>query len=105
LKHLKNDPDQTIPPRRRGRPKTKPNPDQTIKTRKPKTKTVNNITRKELLSQAKDYNIKGYTKWNKQQLLSVVSKAKRMFYKKHDLQKLNKDQLKILLKKITLKLI
>lgn len=51
LKHLKNGPDQTIPPRRRGRlktkaiqinqeprgrPKTKPCPDQTIPPRTPR---------------------------------------------------------------------
>jgi len=71
LKHLKNDPDQIIQLRRRGRPKTKPVPDQTIQLRRrgrPKTKpdpdqtiqprirgrpkTVNNVTRKDLLSQA-----------------------------------------------------
>jgi len=56
LKHLKNDPDQTIPPRSRERPKLKPSPDQ---PRKPKTKTVpkrrtsNDVTRKELIEQAK----------------------------------------------------
>jgi len=70
MKRLKNDPDKTIPPRSCGRPKTKPNPDQ---PKKPKTKHVNNITRKELLSQARDYNIKAHTKWNKQQLLVVLS--------------------------------
>jgi len=97
---LGNDPDQTIQPRRQGRPKTKP---ETIKPRK----RVNNVRRKELLSQAKQYNIKGYTKWNKQQLLSVLSKVKKLFFKKHDLQQLNKNQLKNVAKenniKVTLK--
>ena len=58
LKHLKNDTDQAIPPRSRRRPKTKPNTGQIIKSRKPKTKPVNNITRKEMLSQTGDCNIK-----------------------------------------------
>ena len=76
-KTLGRNPDGTVQPRRRRRPKTKNDPDQTIK---PKTKHVknnpkprkrtNDITRKELLSQAKEYNLKGYTKWNKQQLIT-----------------------------------
>jgi len=96
LKHLTNDPDQTIRPRSRGRPKTKPNPDQ---PKKPKTKTNprrrtnNDVTRKELLKQAIEYNIKGYTKWNKQQLLSLLSKVNKLLYNKHDLQQLNKCDL------------
>ena len=64
-KHRKNDPDETIQSRRRGRPKTMNDPDQT----KPRQR-ANNVTRKELLSQAKEYNLKGYTKWNKQQLIT-----------------------------------
>jgi len=68
LKYLENDPDQTTQPRRRGRPETKPDP-------KPRRR-VNYVIRKELLSPAKEYNIKGYTKRNKQQLLSVLSKVK-----------------------------
>jgi hypothetical protein len=55
--HLKNEPDQTIKP---GRP----------------------VTRKELLSQAKEYNLRGFTKWNKAQLLSVLNKAKKILFKK-----------------------
>ena len=93
LKHLKNEPDQTIPPRRRGRPKTKPPPDQSIKPKKPKSKRVNNVTRKELLSQARDYNIKGHTKCNKQQLLAVLGKVKKLVYKKHELQQLTQNPL------------
>jgi hypothetical protein len=79
LKHLKNDPDQTISPRSRERPKTKASPDQ---PRKPKTKTNpkkrtnKDVTRKELLEQAKEYNIKGHTKWNKKQLLVVLSSVR-----------------------------
>ena len=99
LKRLKNDPDQTIPPKSRGRPKTKHSSDHTIKPKNPKTKTVpkkrtnNDVMRKELFEQAKDYNIKGYTKWNKQQLLSLLSKVKKLLFKKHDLLQLNKDHL------------
>ena len=91
LKHLKNDPDHTIPPKRWGRPKTKPDPDPTIPPRKRGPKT--DVTRKELLSQAKEYNIKGYTRWNKQQILSFLSKLKKLFFKKDDLQQLNLTQL------------
>ena len=70
MKRLKNDPDKTIPPRSCGRPKTKPNPDQ---PKKPKIKHVNNVKLKELLSQARHCNIIAHTKWNKQQLLVVLS--------------------------------
>ena len=56
LKHLKNDPDQTIPPKRRGRPKTKPDPDPAIP--KPDRRR-NDVTRKELRSQTKGNNLKG----------------------------------------------
>ena len=70
LKHLKIDPDQTIPPRRRGRPKIKPDPHQAIK---PRRRTIN-VTGKELFKQVKEYDMNCYTKWNKQQLLSVVRK-------------------------------
>ena len=109
LKHLKNDPDQTIQLRRRGRPKTKPSLDETIPPKSRKTKPdprrrTNNVTRKELLSQAKEYKVKGYAKWNKQQLLSVLSKVKKkLFFKKHDLQQLNKDQLKNIAKENNIK--
>ena len=99
-KHRENDPDGTIQPRRRGRPKTMNDPDQTIK---PKTKHVknntkprkrtNDITRKELLSQAKEYNLIGYTKWNKQQLITFLDKAKELLFKKDDLLKLTKEEL------------
>jgi len=81
-KHQRNDPDGTIPLRKRGRPKTVNDPDQTI-----------NVTRKELLSQAKEYNLKGYNKWNKLQRISVLSKAKKLLFKKDDLQKLTKNEL------------
>ena len=60
--HLKNDPDRTIKPGKRVR--------------------VNGATRKVLLSQARKYGLKGFTKWNKQQLLSVLSKAKKLLFKK-----------------------
>ena len=87
-KHQKNDPDGVMQLRGRGRPKTKNNPDQTIKPKtkhvknesKPKKRT-NNVTCKELISQAKEYNPKGYTKWNKQQLISFLSKAKKLLFK------------------------
>ena len=69
--HLKNDPDQTIKPGKR----------------------VNGATYKELLSQARKYGLKGFTKWNKQQLLSVLSKAKKLLFKKVDLQTLQKKEL------------
>jgi len=76
-KHQKNYPDGAMHLRERGTPKTKNNPDQTIKPKtiyvknesKPKKRT-NNVTCKELISQAKEYNLKGYTKWNKQQLIT-----------------------------------
>ena len=69
--HLKNDPDHTIKP----------------------GKLVNGATRKELLSHARKYGLKGFTKWNKQQLLSVLSKAKKLLFKKDDLQTLQKKEL------------
>jgi len=94
LKHIKNDPDQTIPPRTRGRPKTKPS--------QPRKRT-NDITRKELLEQIIAYNIKGCTKWDKQKLLSIISKVNKLFHKK--LQQLYKSDLINMAKKITLKLI
>ena len=75
-KHRENDPDETIQPRRRGRPKTMNDPDQTktkhVKNNPKPRKRTNNVTRKELLSQAKEYNLVGYTKWNKQQLITFV---------------------------------
>jgi hypothetical protein len=37
--------------------------------------------------------LKGYTKRNKQQLVSVLSKARKLLFKKDDLQQLNRDQL------------
>jgi hypothetical protein len=75
-RHLRNDPDQTLRPRSRKRGR----PNQTIAC-------------KELLEQAKEYNIKGYTKWNKQNLLTVLCKVKKLLFKKHDLLQLNKDYL------------
>jgi hypothetical protein len=102
---LKNDPDQTLLPRRQGRPKTKPDPDAAIQPRKrrgPKTKPQT-ITRKKLLSQAKDYNLKLYNKLNKQQLLSVLSKIKKLFFEKHDLQQLNLAQLRNVAKENNIK--
>ncbi|MCL2173635.1 MAG: Rho termination factor N-terminal domain-containing protein [Candidatus Bathyarchaeota archaeon] len=75
-RHLRNDPDQTLRPRSRKRGR----PNQTIAC-------------KELLEQAKEYNIKGYTKWNKQNLLTVLCKVKKLLFKKHDLLQLNKDHL------------
>jgi len=104
LKNLKNDPDQTIPPISRGRPKSKPSPNQPRKA-ETKRRTNKDVTRKELLEQAKEYNTKGYTKWNKQQLLAVLSKAKKLLFKKHDLLQLNKYHLTNIAKKIILKLI
>ena len=84
--HLKNDSDQTIKPGKR----------------------VNGATRKELLSQARKYGLKGFTKWNKQQLLSVLSKAKKLLFKKDDLQTLQKKEQLIIAKenniKVTLKM-
>jgi len=76
----------------KGRPKTKPDPDQTIPPRWRK-RPNQTVTRKELRSQAKDYNLKGYNSWTNQQLLSVLSKVKKLFFKKHDPQQLNKNQL------------
>jgi len=89
LKHLKNDPDQTIPPRKRGRPKTKTDPDPAI----PKVdRTRRDVTRKDLISQLRRYNIKGCTRLSKEQLLHILSKVKKLFFEKDDLQ-LTKDQL------------
>ncbi|MCL2869149.1 MAG: hypothetical protein FWF27_06935 [Candidatus Bathyarchaeota archaeon] len=90
MKHLKNNPEQTIPPKRRERPKTKYDPDPAIP--KPDRRR-SDVTRKELRSQAKDYNLKVYTRWTKQQLISVLSKVKKQFFKKQYLQQLNKHQL------------
>jgi hypothetical protein len=87
LKHLKNDPDQTIHP---GRPKTKPDSDPTI----PKVdRRRRDVTRKDLLSQIRRYNIKGCTKLTKQQLLPILTKVKKLLYKKDDLQQLTNDQM------------
>jgi len=84
-KHQRNDPNKTITLLKRGRPK-KQEHGQTIRRQ-------NNVTRKELLLQAKEYNLKRYSKLNKQQLLSVLSKIKKLFFKKHDLQQLNLTKL------------
>jgi len=70
--------------------------DQTIQLWKRGPKTIGS-TRKELLSQVKKCNIEGYTRGNKQLLRSTLSKVKLLAFKEHDLQQLNKTQLKILL--------
>jgi hypothetical protein len=70
LKHQRNDPNQTIPPRKRGRPKTKPD------------RRKRDVTRKDLVSQVRRYNIKGCTRMSKEQLLPILSKVKKLFYKK-----------------------
>jgi hypothetical protein len=88
-KHQRNDPNGDIQPRRRGRPKTKNDTDRP----KTKNKPTNDVTRKQLLSQAKEYGLKGFTKLNKQQLISVLNKAKKLLLKKDDLQKLTKEEL------------
>jgi hypothetical protein len=75
--HRRNYPDNTIVPGPRGRPRKH-------KTVQPKPKTP---TRKELLLQAKEYNLRGYTSQNKQQLTSILSKAKQVL-KKDNLQQL-----------------
>jgi hypothetical protein len=106
LKHLKNDPDQTIPLKKRGKPKTKPDPtipkvDRRRRETKPDPKPSipkvdrrrRDVTRKSLLSQAKDYNLTGCTRLSKEQLLSVLSKAKKLLFKKDDLHQLTKTQL------------
>jgi hypothetical protein len=71
--------------------------DQTIKPGRP------GVTCKELFSQAKEYNFQGFTKWNKQQLLSVLSKAKKLLFKKDDLQKLQIKQLRNVAKEHNIK--
>ena len=82
-KHWEKDPDGVIPLNKRGRPKTKNDSDQTTK---PKTIHVKNepkpVTLKELLSQAKEYNLKEYTKWKKQKLITFLNKAKKLLLKK-----------------------
>jgi hypothetical protein len=55
-KHLRNDPDKTI---------------------KPKTNKTT-LTRKELLSKAKEFNLKGVSRLNKQQLQDILSNAKKL---------------------------
>ena len=86
-KHLRNDPDQTLKPR-------------PIKTEK----RVNDVTRKDLLSQTKEYGHKGCTKLKKHQLVTVLSKTKNLFMKKEDLQKLTKSELKDFAKEHHIKL-
>jgi len=85
-KHRENDPDGTIQPRRRGRPKTMNDLDQTktkhVKNNPKPRKRTNKVTRKELLSQAKEYILIGYTKWNKQQLNTFLDNAKKLLFKK-----------------------
>jgi len=46
---------------------------------------------------------KGYARWTKQQLLSVLSKVRELFFKKHDLQQLNKNQLGAIVKENNIK--
>ena len=56
-----------------------------------------------MVSQAKEYNLKGYTKWNKQQLISFLSKAKKLLFKKDGLLKLTKEELKNVAKEYNIK--
>lgn len=83
-KHQRNDPNGAIQPRRRGRP-------------------TNNATRKDLFSQTKEFGLRVYTKWNKQQLVSALSKAKKLLFRKDDLQKLDKNQLRNIAKENNIK--
>ena len=59
-----------------------------------KAKRAADVTRKELLSLPKEYKLRGFKKWNKPLLLSVLSKAKKILFKKDDLQKLQIKQLR-----------
>jgi hypothetical protein len=68
--HLRNDPNQTI---------------------KPKTRE-NNLTRKEMLSQAKEFNLKGVSRLKQQQLFDVLSNAKKLLIKTENLEKLKKKK-------------
>ena len=60
-----------------------------------------------MLSEARKYGLKAFTRWNKQ-LLSVLIKAKKLLFKKDDLQTLQKKELLNIFKenniKITLKM-
>jgi hypothetical protein len=105
LKYQRNDPNQTITPRIKGRPKIKvdrENKPKVDRGNKPKVDRENkpkvdrrrrDVTCKDLLSQLKRYNIKGCYKLTKEKLLSYLTKVKKIFYKNDDLQQLTNVQL------------
>ena len=75
-----------LPPRTRGRPITKPDPYQAIAPRKrgrQKRIPTKILHVRNCFHRSKTYT-KGYTKWDKQQQISIVSKVNKLF-KKRDL--------------------